>query len=247
MITELFDWLSVQTRIPHPWDVVDNLILANKPSREDWGSHVDHIDIQREQRGAAYVVYQIKGLTFKEGFSYYGISSYLEILKCGENETLLRLWTPSAGPSGRSRAPYADFPYMPFADLLSACRRAWEWDPNGPTAESWRLLLGLASYLLNGLEPFLCEQASAQTTTPDSKRPIEAPEPLKASSKPRVPNRPKDLARWKAIWAAIAGQRRHGKSYAEMLDWLNKMHPGWQTSEKTLSDICEAGEAGLLG
>lgn len=154
MTTELLDWCSVQTRVPYPWDVVDNLILANKPSREDWGSHVDDIDIQREQRGVAYVVYQIKNCSSYPPHNYlFCIPGYLEVVKCGESETLLRLWTPTVGPSGRSRVPYADFHYMSFADLLSACRRVWEWSPDHPTAQSWRFLLGLVPHLLGGLEP----------------------------------------------------------------------------------------------
>ena len=62
---------------------------------------------------------------------------------------------------------------------------------------------------------------------------------------PRVPTRPKDLARWQATWRAVKWEYCK-KSYLEVLRWLTKTHEGLTCSEKTLSDICEAGAAGLL-
>jgi hypothetical protein len=63
---------------------------------------------------------------------------------------------------------------------------------------------------------------------------------------PRVPNRPKDFARWKATWAAVKGMRARGEPYEAMNAWLQKVHGGLACSTRTLADICQAGEAGLL-
>ncbi len=80
------------------------------------------------------------------------------------------------------------------------------------------------------------------TPPPPTAAPAEAPAP---KATPKAPIRPKDRARWQATWRAVKGM--WGKrSYPDMLQWLQGMHKELVCSEKTLSDICEAGAAGLL-
>ncbi len=81
---------------------------------------------------------------------------------------------------------------------------------------------------------------------PPTTTPSEATEQLEATEAPRVPTYPSTLARWRATWDAVCGMRKRGKPLGDMIEWLNRTHPEMAVSEKTLSDICEAGEAGLL-
>ncbi len=63
---------------------------------------------------------------------------------------------------------------------------------------------------------------------------------------PRVPNRPKDFARWKATWAAAKGMWARGESYESIAGWLYKVHPELGRASRTLADVLRAGDAGLL-
>lgn len=66
---------------------------------------------------------------------------------------------------------------------------------------------------------------------------------------PRVPRRPADRRRWKAIWRKVKGEAEKGKSVKAIADWLKTSavaNPNLPCSADTLSDIIRAGEAGLL-
>jgi hypothetical protein len=147
---------SAQCRLPFSWDVVDTILLANLPSREDWGSHVYTFDAVREQRAAYYVVYRFSwspytpvGPPAKSGMA--------EILKVGTDSTLLRLWVHSPGPSGRNRLRYSLFPKVSFEDILRVGEND-DWADQQATGAmsfcelSWRWLLSLVATLLSELQ-----------------------------------------------------------------------------------------------
>jgi len=62
----------------------------------------------------------------------------------------------------------------------------------------------------------------------------------------RVPQRLKDLTRWRATWGKVKAEWRKARSYEAISEWLGKMHPDLACSPETLADIVRAGEAGRL-
>lgn len=62
----------------------------------------------------------------------------------------------------------------------------------------------------------------------------------------RVPEKQLALKRWKVAWRKIKGQWEQARSYTDMCNWLEKMHPDLAYSADTLKHIIRAGEAGML-
>jgi len=62
----------------------------------------------------------------------------------------------------------------------------------------------------------------------------------------RVPHKLKVLNRWKVTWRQVKGEWNRAKSYEEICNWLEKVHPHLYCSPETLADIIRAGTEGLL-
>ena len=64
--------------------------------------------------------------------------------------------------------------------------------------------------------------------------------------KPRVPGRPADKQKWIQCWRLTKEQWEKGKTYKQIAEWLQRMHPDLAYSADTLQDIMRAGQAGML-
>lgn len=71
------------------------------------------------------------------------------------------------------------------------------------------------------------------------------PELISADNPPRVPKRPADLRRWKAVWMKIKPLAARGASYVAMQTHIRDAEVP-DCSLETITDIVRAGEAGLL-
>ncbi len=104
------------------------------------------------------------------------------------------------------------------------------------TLTNWRIPAGwlIAEPVELGPLPFRAVRALQERLWP------------KPEHMPRIPNRPKDFARWKATWAAAKGMWARGESYEAIAAWLCKTRPELARAPRTLADVLRAGEAGLL-
>ena len=66
-----------------------------------------------------------------------------------------------------------------------------------------------------------------------------------AAVRPRMPTRPADVRKWRAIWWKVKPELRRGKRYTELADLFNT-DDTLSPSPDLVADVIRAGEAGLL-